>query len=439
MLFSALTALLAAGSALAQVTYQNHSQTILRVDNGTYGPEIEEVHYYYDQWPIGIAVASDGRLFATYTRGDYEYTLGVIVNQTAEKPYPSAELNLPPSQLNTTLGGIPFGSNNASAFISVQAVYITSETASRPETLWVLDTGRPTVHNAQQDPSMPYGQPGGPKLVAISLSNDTVYKTYTFPPNVHYPDSYLNDLRLDFNPNLSGTTGQGVAYLVDSSNEGRPGFIIVDLGSGKSWRRLNQDRSVLRGRNDVPSYQGHPFYLRMKGMPIQWQLEGLDGIQLSPDGEKMYYSPLSTKDLWSIPTANLRVDDSDPLAEVHAIANVSFHGQRGGDGNGFEGDSNGLIYQLMPEHNAIYYYDPNDGLTHGFVRDPRIIWPDGASIGADGYIYMNINQLPYQPDWNFGVDSRVHPGAILRAKLPNGGTKITSLYTYGGSNSTMRK
>lgn len=29
----------------AQVTYQNSSQTILRVDNGTYGPEIEEVHY----------------------------------------------------------------------------------------------------------------------------------------------------------------------------------------------------------------------------------------------------------------------------------------------------------------------------------------------------------------------------------------------------------
>ena len=44
------------------------------------------------------------------------------------------------------------------------------------------------------------------------------------------------------------------------------------------------------------------------------------------------------------------------------------------------------------------------------------------------YIYLNINQLIFQPDWNDGIDTRSHPGAILRAKLPNGGTKVTSLY-----------
>jgi sugar lactone lactonase YvrE len=388
-----LAGALLAGQAVAQnITYQCHSDTILRVDNGTYGPTIEEVHYYYDQWPIGIAVASDGRIFATYTRGDYNYTLGVIVNKTAEIPYPPADVNLPVSQLNTTWHGIPFGSGNATGLISVQAVYITSETSTRPETLWLVDTGRPTVHNAQGDPSMPYAQPGGPKLVAISLANDTIYQTFTFPVDVHYPDSYLNDLRFDFNPELSGTSGEGIAYLVDSSNEGRPGFIMVDLGTGESWRRLNQDISVLRGANDVPSYQGRPFYFRQKGSAIGWQLEGLDGVQLSPDGEILYYSPLTTNYLWSIPTRNLREKDTNPLAEVQARGNVSNHGQRGGNANGFEGDSNGLIYQLMPTHNAIYYFDPNDGLTKPFVRDPRIIWPDGASVGADGYIYMNINQ-----------------------------------------------
>jgi sugar lactone lactonase YvrE len=388
-----LAGALLAGQAVAQnITYQCHSDTILRVDNGTYGPTIEEVHYYYDQWPIGIAVASDGRIFATYTRGDYNYTLGVIVNKTAEIPYPPADVNLPVSQLNTTWHGIPFGSGNATGLISVQAVYITSETSTRPETLWLVDTGRPTVHNAQGDPSMPYAQPGGPKLVAISLANDTIYQTFTFPVDVHYPDSYLNDLRFDFNPELSGTSGKGIAYLVDSSNEGRPGFIMVDLGTGESWRRLNQDISVLRGANDVPSYQGRPFYFRQKGSAIGWQLEGLDGVQLSPDGEILYYSPLTTNYLWSIPTRNLREKDTNPLAEVQARGNVSNHGQRGGNANGFEGDSNGLIYQLMPTHNAIYYFDPNDGLTKPFVRDPRIIWPDGASVGADGYIYMNINQ-----------------------------------------------
>ncbi|CZT18818.1 uncharacterized protein RCC_04662 [Ramularia collo-cygni] len=421
-------AVLASQAVAQNATYQSPTDSILRFDNGTYGPSIEEVHYYYDQWPIGIAVASDGRIFATYTRGSYDYTLGVAVNKTAEKPYPSADVNLPVSQLNTTWNGIPFGSGNATGLISVQAIYITSKSAKRPETLWAIDTGRPTVHNGQGEPSMPYAQPGGPKLVAISLANDTIYQTFTFPADVHFPDSYLNDLRFDFNPKLSGTSGQGVAYLVDSSNEGRPGFIMIDLGTGESWRRLTQDVSVLRGENDVPSYQGKPFYFRSKGSPISWQKEGLDGLQISPDGERMYYSPLTTNYLWTVPTANLREKDTNPLAEIQARGNVSNHGQRGGNANGFEGDSNGLIYQLMPEHNAIYYFDPSDGLTKPFVRDPRMIWPDGASVSTDGYIYININQLPYQADWNDGVDSRTYPGAVLRAKLPNGGSKITSLF-----------
>lgn len=328
--------------------------------------------------------------------------------------------------LNTTWNGIAFGSGNSSAFINVQALYITPATHSgnRPETLWVLDTGRPTVHNAAGDPSMPYAQPGGPKLVAINLSNDTIYRTYTFPSTVHYPDSYFNDLRFDLRTNVSGTSGEGIAYLVDSSNEGRPGFIMVDLGTGDSWRRLDEDMSVLRVPNDVPSYFGSPFYYRSLGTPTQWQLEGLDGIQISPDGSTIYYSPLTSNYLYSIPTANLRERDTNPLADIWAHANVSNHGQRGANANGFEGDSNGLIYQLMPTQNSVYYFDPSDGQSHAFITDRRILWPDGASIGADGYIYLNINQLPFQPDWNNGVDGRQYPGVVLRGKLPNGGAKF---------------
>ena len=425
-LFTTLS-LLAATVFAQQVTFNNSSGTRLRIDNGTFGPEIEEFHYYYDQWPIGLAVSSTGRLFVCYTRGDYEYTLGVAVNQTAEKAYPSQALNLLPDELNTTIAGTSFGPSNSSAFVSVQALYITPKTSSRPETLWVLDTGRPTIHSAAGDPSMPYAQPGGPKLVAISLTNDTIYQTFTFPSTVHYPDSYMNDVRFDLRANVT-TGGKGVAYIVDSSNEGRTGFIMLDLATGDSWRRLNGDHSVARVPNDVPSYFGHPFYFRELGMPIQWQQEGLDGIQLSPDGQTVYYSPLTSNTLYSIPSANLRERDSNPLAEIWAHNNVSSKGQRGGNGNGFEGDNNGLIYQLMPTQNAIYYYDPTVGQTRTFVRDPRILWPDSATIASDGYFYMNINQLPFQPDWNFGVDGRLHPGAVLRAKLPNNGTKITSLY-----------
>lgn len=45
VIFALLTASLVAG----QVMFQNSSGTRLRVDNGTYGPPIEEVHYCMHQ------------------------------------------------------------------------------------------------------------------------------------------------------------------------------------------------------------------------------------------------------------------------------------------------------------------------------------------------------------------------------------------------------
>lgn len=250
----------------------------LRYDTGSYGPTVEEYHYFYDQWPIGLAISKTGRVFTCYTRGTYAYTLGEVANQTAETPYPSLHLNTPPGGLYSESNGIQFGSSLQDYFISVQALFITPD-----DTLWVLDTGRPTI-NESQAPSMPYAVPGGPKLVAINLSNDSITRTYTFPSNVHYPDSYLNDLRFDQRKNIT-ESGGGIAYLVDSSNEGRNGFIILDLGTGESWRMLNQHKSVLRVQEDVPSYNGLPFYLRETGMGVGFQQEGLDGLELGLWGD----------------------------------------------------------------------------------------------------------------------------------------------------------
>ncbi|KAK6071118.1 major royal jelly protein [Seiridium cupressi] len=389
----------------------------VRFDTGTYGPAVEEVHYYYDQWPIGVAVSKTGRIFACYTRGDYDYTLGEIVNTTAETAYPSLELNTPPGGLSTEFNGIPFGSADQDHFISVQAIFVTPD-----DTLWVLDTGRPTI-NQSTSPVMVYGQPGGPKLVAVNLTTNTISKTYTLPADVHFPDSYMNDLRFDQRPNAT-ESGGGIAYIVDSSDEGRTGFIVIDLGTGESWRHLTQHPSTLRGPEDVPSYQGLPFYYRSEGNPVNFLQEGLDGEELSLYGDILYYSPLSTDYIYSIETEYLRVNPkTDPLALKRAFDNVKNLGQRGGNANGFSGDSLGNVYMLMPEQNGIFIYNSTTLQAEPYVRDPRIIWPDSSNVGFDGYIYFNINQLPYQPNWNDGVDGRVHPGLILRAKLPDGANK----------------
>ena len=63
------------GFAIAQsiqsIASQNLSGVDVRRDSGLTGPPVEEVHYYYDQWPIGLAVSKQGRIFVCYTRGKY--------------------------------------------------------------------------------------------------------------------------------------------------------------------------------------------------------------------------------------------------------------------------------------------------------------------------------------------------------------------------------
>jgi hypothetical protein len=41
-------------------TFSTTGPRNVRIDTGTYGPPVEEFHYYYDQWPIGLAVSKQG-------------------------------------------------------------------------------------------------------------------------------------------------------------------------------------------------------------------------------------------------------------------------------------------------------------------------------------------------------------------------------------------
>lgn len=71
----------------------------------------------------------------------------------------------------------------------------------------------------------------------------------------------------------------------------------------------------------------------------------------------MYYSPLTSNYLYSIETKYLRANPQEDAGAVQAaFDNVKNLGQRGGNANGFTGDSLGNVYMLMPEHNGIFIY-----------------------------------------------------------------------------------
>ena len=89
----------------------------------------------------------------------------------------------------------------------------------------------------------------------------------------------------------------------------------------------------------------------------------------------------------------------------------------GGQADGFESDSTGKIYLSSPEQNSINIYDPATGLVSPFVRSPIIAWPDTLNVAEDGFLYFTLNQLWLSPVFQNGVDKRVKPFVLARAKI----------------------
>ena len=331
---------------------------------------------YNDEWPTGVTVSSTSRKFAcypggldhndTYTAGSNKYTVAELTTNSTETPYPSVAYNQPPGGAINYTTSPPTGANYANHFIGVQSVVV-----DEIDRLWVLDTGRVEEPNGTLVNSV-YG---GPKLVGINLTNNTVFQTILFPETVAYPVSYLNDVRFDLRANLTAS-GKGVAYITDSSSQGRTGLIIVDLGTGESWRHLDNSPFVQPERQFLAYVWGRPLYGFMPGLPETFLGFGVDGIALSADGDTLYFGGVGNRYMYSIPTARLRANGA--MSEVLAQASVTSVTQKGVS-DGFETDTNNFIYHGNMELNAISFFNPANGTDQTFVRDPRISWADTVS------------------------------------------------------------
>jgi sugar lactone lactonase YvrE len=189
--------------------------------------------------------------------------------------------------------------------------------------------------------------PGGPKLVAVDLSTNQVIQTITFPPTTVIPGStFLNDVRFDLRSNLTGTSGKGVAYITDASEEGTPGIIVVDIGTGTSWRKLENHPSVRADPQFVGIIDGKPLYEQTTfNSPKTFMETGSDGIAISADGNLLFYSPLCSRRLHAVPTELLRMQNGSEIAIEAAVQN---RGQKVMS-DGLETDSRGLIYTGMLE------------------------------------------------------------------------------------------
>ena len=264
--------------------------------------------------------------------------------------------------------------------------------------LWIVDTG-----------SIEFGptSPGGPKLVGVDLATNKVFKTITFPPEVALPTTYLNDVRFDLRRGEAG-----YAFLTDSSDKGPNGLIVVDLATGRSWRRLHDHPSTKADPAMLALVEGRPVMERPPGGQPKPVTMGSDGIAIAHDGSRLYYCPLVSRRLYSV-SVDALVDGR--LTERRSRRPSSTTARRGPP-TAWSRTTRGGSTRPTTSRTRSSAACPT-GQYETLVHDPRVLWPDTLSVARDGYLYFTANQLHRQARYHEGKDLRQKPYVLFRVRI----------------------
>lgn len=329
----------------------------------------------------GVVVTPDQRVFLSFPRhaDDHagptlaEYKKGALI------PYPDAAMSLP---------GNP---DPAKRLVSVHGMTLDSNGE-----LWLIDDGKEAGKTIPQ---------GAVKVVGIDLKLNRVIASVAVSPGAYLPDSHMNDLRIDRTHGAGGT-----AFITDSSFGSEPALVTVDLATGKSRRLFEHSRFTAADTRFMTYLDGVPLvYSRTEP---RFPQGGADGIELSADSTRLYWTALSGRELWSAPTAVL----ADAAAtEQQLDAAVTDEGERP-NADGLARDDMGGIYFGAYDERSLVRRDP-DGSFCVIAHDERLGWPDGLFVQG-GYLYVTLGQWNRLPAFNNGVEKRRPPYLLVRVKLP---------------------
>ncbi len=232
--------------------------------------------------------------------------------------------------------------------------------------MWILDMG--WVAGVDPTPD------GAEKLVVIDLDTGKEVARYAFPDSVaDRKTSFLNDLAID--------ERRGLAYISDSGNRsGSPtasGIIIYDLASNTARRVLDRDPHLQDDPARTLVVAGEPVF------PGNRLAVGINGIALSPDGERLYWSITTGDAIYDAKAAELR----DPHAQIHV------HGPQriGGGSDGITVDKRGRVYVTNLAASAVQVLD--HGTTKTIASGPAFAWPDTLAWDDHGRLYVSTNHL----------------------------------------------
>lgn len=346
------------------------------------GPQATIIHKFNGSMPTGVTVSKNGRIFVTFPRWKDPVSATLCeIKAGKEVPFPNLGMNKLVKRDPTN------------HLINIQSAVIDDQ-----DRLWAVDTG--SVNRGTT-------LTGGPKLVCFDLNTNKIARKIVFPENVVYKTSYLNDVRFDLQHGKAG-----YAFLTDSSEKGPNGIVVVDLDSGQSWRKLNDDPTTKADQSFTPMAEGRPLLLRPKhGTPTKPKM-GVDGIAIDVPADRLYYCPLVSRKLYSVSIAALENKDSlDP--EVKRTVKEE---SKKPASDGLYNDGTGRVLFTDYENHQVQRLR-RDGNIEPFLRLDSRYWPDTLSVkGAD--MYLIANELHRMPEYNRGKDLRQKPYLLVKVALP---------------------
>ncbi|WP_454887420.1 SMP-30/gluconolactonase/LRE family protein [Sphingomonas oryzagri] len=368
------THLLAALALLYPMIAARAQEPAVSVDHG-FAPSgnVTVIARFQEAQPSGLAALPDGRLVLSFPRSSTDHggpRLGVWKDGVLSA-WPDA----------------------AAQQRFVSPLGMTIDARGR---LWLLDEG---LVAGQKTPPRP-------RLFAIDPPTGRIIEDIPLAAPGALPDTHVNDVRVDVTHGRAGT-----AYISDMSFGDHPGIIVVDLASRTA-------RRVLTGAREVSPEPG--FAMMVDGELHRFDpghpriaAGAIDGIVLSADSKRLYWTALAGRRLHSLPTA-LLADPAVPEARLRAA--IRDEGEVG-VADGMAAGPDGSLFFTDIERHAIERRWP-DGDLSTVARDPRLIAPDSIGLTPDG-LFVTVGQWSRLPAFHDGRDLVERPWFVVHVDWPS--------------------
>ncbi|WP_313385531.1 L-dopachrome tautomerase-related protein [Chishuiella sp.] len=331
--------------------------------------------------PSGIAVSKSNRIFLGFPRhadNHKEFALAELVNNKLI-PFPSKDYVYPNSK------------SYKDWLVSPHGIYI-----DKNDILWVLDDGKRA--GIKEIPE------GAAKVVAIDINSKKILHSVIVPKNVLSNEAHYNDLRVDLSHGKQGTI-----YIANSGFGQNFSLVVLDVATGKGKEVLLNHYST----SPDPGFMGF-----LEGQPHEYDFKnqtfpngGADGIAISPDEKTLYWTAITGRKLYSLPTTIL----SDFNATEKQVEDaVKFEGEHPAC-DGLAEDEKGNIFFGSFEQQSLLKRNKEGHYTLLAHDKENFVWPDGLAY-RNGYLYVTLGQWNRLPGFNGGKDLRKPPYLVVKIK-----------------------